>query len=315
MDPAFSVIFFTTCSGAGYGMLVLMGLLGIGNSLPPDRWFGIVGFGVAFALVVIGLLASVGHLGHPERGWRAMTQWRSSWLAREGVMAVVTFVPATLYAYGWIMEGNVDGFFAVMGVLTAVCSWLTVACTAMIYRCLRPIHTWHNDWTVPAYVLLSLMSGTVLLSPVAHIFGIENWVVKVFPLILMPIGWALKTWYWSFNQTSRSPSSINTATQLFGGTVRQLDPPHTESNYLQHEMGYPLDPETGRKVRLAAHILGFALPIAMFTVVAFSTDPILTIGGSLVAWASCSLGILGERWLFFAEARHAVTMYYGAQRA
>jgi DMSO reductase anchor subunit len=27
------------------------------------------------------------------------------------------------------------------------------------------------------------------------------------------------------------------------------------------------------------------------------------------------LGVLIERWLFFAEATHTVTLYYGAQRA
>lgn len=27
-----------------------------------------------------------------------------------------------------------------------------------------------------------------------------------------------------------------------------------------------------------------------------------------------TVGVLVERWLFFAEAKHAVTLYYGAER-
>jgi hypothetical protein len=47
-------------------------------------------------LVSLGLLSSTFHLGHPERAWRAFSQWRSSWLSREGVAAVATYLPAGL---------------------------------------------------------------------------------------------------------------------------------------------------------------------------------------------------------------------------
>jgi DMSO reductase anchor subunit len=35
---------------------------------------------------------------------------------------------------------------------------------------------------------------------------------------------------------------------------------------------------------------------------------------ALAAALSASLGVLIERWLFFAEAKHTVTLYYGARR-
>ncbi|MBT4940732.1 MAG: dimethyl sulfoxide reductase anchor subunit, partial [Rhodospirillaceae bacterium] len=101
MHPAYSVIFFTAASGAGYGLLGLMGVLNAGGYLPSDKWFGLTGFFLALGLITFGLLASTFHLGHPERAWRALTQWRSSWLSREGVLAVLTYVPAGLFAIGW----------------------------------------------------------------------------------------------------------------------------------------------------------------------------------------------------------------------
>ena len=117
MHPAYSVIFFTTATGAGYGLLGLLGLLSVLGMAPADFWFGIVGFGLAFGLIASGLLSSTGHLGHPERAWRAFSQWRSSWLSREGVVAVVTFVPAGLFAIGWVILGRTDGWVAVAALL------------------------------------------------------------------------------------------------------------------------------------------------------------------------------------------------------
>ena len=90
MHPAYSVILFTTASGAGYGLLVWLCLCGLFGLVPTERWLGIAGFGLAFALITAGLLSSTAHLGRPERAWRAFSQWRTSWLSREGVMAVAT---------------------------------------------------------------------------------------------------------------------------------------------------------------------------------------------------------------------------------
>ena len=93
MHPAYSVILFTTASGAGYGLLALLAVFGAAGVLPANTWLGFVGIGLGLALVVAGLLSSTFHLGRPERAARAFTQWRSSWLAREGVAAIAAFAP------------------------------------------------------------------------------------------------------------------------------------------------------------------------------------------------------------------------------
>src|SRR6476646_10306719 len=102
MHPAYSVIVFTTASGAGLGLLAWLALLGMLGAVPADRWLGLAGLGLAFVLVASGLIASTAHLGRPERAWRAFSQWRTSWLSREGVMAVATAVPAGLLGIGWV---------------------------------------------------------------------------------------------------------------------------------------------------------------------------------------------------------------------
>ena len=311
MHPAFSVIFFTTSSGAGYGLLALMGIFGATGLLPADRWVGLAGLFTALALITTGLLSSTIHLGRPERAWRALTQWRSSWLAREGVMAVLTYIPAGLLGLGWVWYEDLQGPWAIAGIVTALLSWITVVCTAMIYRSLRPIHQWHNDWTVPSYTLLSIMSGAVLMSVLIHVFGIENNYIQGLTVVTLAAGWALKTLYWSFNKRSKGLPTVNSALGIDAGDVSVLELPHTSDNYLMKEMGFKVARKHADKLRTLAQLLGFALPLALSLLAMFTSGYVAT-GAVIIAWGSCSLGILVERWLFFAEAKHTVNLYYGA---
>ncbi len=311
MHPAFSVIFFTTCSGAGYGLLAMMGIFGAADMLPSDRWMGLAGLFFALGLVTIGLLSSTFHLGRPERAWRAMTQWRSSWLAREGVMAVLTYIPAGLFGLGWVFFETTSGLWAVAGVITAVLAWLTVACTAKIYHTLRPIHQWHNDWTVPSYLLLSVMSGAVLMSVLIHLFDVVNPYIQALTVVTLALGWGLKTMYWNFNKSTCGLPSVNSAIGIdAAGDVSVLELPHTSDNYLMKEMGYKVARKHADKLRTISHVTGFALPL-VFSLFAMFVDGYIALAAVVIAWGLCSLGIIVERWLFFAEARHTVNLYYG----
>ena len=126
MHPAYSVIFFTTATGAGYGLLAPFGLAAGFGLLPADFGFALAGTAMAYVLIVAGLLSSTFHLGHPERAWRALSQWRSSWLSREGVLAIAAFGPTGLFAYGWVMLSETGGVYALAGLLGAVVCGLTV---------------------------------------------------------------------------------------------------------------------------------------------------------------------------------------------
>src|SRR5216117_3432075 len=154
MHPALSIIFFTTSSGAGYALLMLLGLGAPLGLVPSSASFGFAAIGIAVLLAAGGLVSSVFHLGRPERAWRAFSQWRSSWLSREGVMSLATFVPAAIFAIGWIFFGVTD----LLGITAAVFAAVTIACTGMIYASLKPIHQWHNRWVVPNYFMLGLMA-------------------------------------------------------------------------------------------------------------------------------------------------------------
>jgi DMSO reductase anchor subunit len=313
MHPALSVILFTTASGAGYGLLMLLGLFGALGLLPATPGFGIAAFGLALGLISFGLLASTFHLGRPERAWRAFSQWRTSWLSREGVVSVATYVPALGFAFGWIGLGRNSGGWAALGLLTALAAAVTVICTGMIYASLKTIQRWHNRWVVPNYLALGAMSGAVLLDALARLAGSGSAALGVTALVLIALAGALKLGYWHHIDTTAASSTPASATGL-AAPVRLLEAPHTEDNYLMREMGFHVARKHAAKLRRIALGAGFGAPLLLALLA-------LLIGGwpgaaaSVLAVPAVALGLLVERWLFFAEARHTVTLYYGADAA
>jgi DMSO reductase anchor subunit len=312
MHPSFSVIFFTTASGAGYGLLALLGVLAPLGVTPASPLFGFVALALALGGVTAGLVSSTFHLGHPERALRAFSQWRSSWLSREGVASVVTYAPAGLFGIAWVFFGTVS---AVLGILAAIGAVVTVFCTAMIYRSLKPIQRWHNSWVVPNYLALALMTGALWLSLLLEIFGAGNRGVTWLSLLAILLAAGLKLAYWRFIDTSASASTVASATGLGGlGTVRLFEAPHTSENYLLKEMGFQIARKHAAKLRRIAVLLAFVLPFILALV------PLLAAGwpavlAAILAAPLATTGVLTERWLFFAEAKHAVTLYYGSAAA
>ena len=164
MHPALSVIFFTTASGAGYGLLAILGVGHLFRITPDNVAFGFSAIGIALVLVTTGLLSSTFHLGHPERAWRAMSQWRSSWLSREGVLALLTYVPVLVFASGWLIIRIDTGIYAMAAISMSLLCMITVYATSMIYASLKTVHAWSNHWVPLVYLSLALMTGLILLN-------------------------------------------------------------------------------------------------------------------------------------------------------
>ncbi|MBX3597698.1 MAG: dimethyl sulfoxide reductase anchor subunit [Rhizobiaceae bacterium] len=310
MHPAFSLVFFTTATGAGYGLLALVGIFSVLGLASPLTGFCVASLGLAFALIISGLLSSTGHLGRPERAWRAFSQWRTSWLSREGLASVITFIPAGAFAIGWIYLGPGNIWVSIAGILAAVSAMITVYTTGMIYASLKPIAQWHSRFTAPGYIAFSLMTGSVLLNAMLHVFGAESLPPTIVALATTLWGWAWKWRTWSHNDTLGSAISLNSATGLKEGTVRSIEWPHTEENYLLKEMGFRIARKHQARLRLITQLLAFLVPVLLICGSVLLWQP-LGIVFSILAALSQFCGILVERWLFFAEAKHNVAVYYG----
>ena len=315
MNPAYSVIFFTTASGAGYGLLIWLGVAVVFFDIPAQRWFGVAAFAVALALITLGLLASTFHLGHPERAWRGLTQWRSSWLSREGVAAVLTYIPAGLAAIGWIFLARNDGIWAWLGAAAAILAIVTVFCTAMIYQSLRAIPRWNSPWVVPVYLAFALASGALLFHFGVRAFGFGLAWTGWGAAVLTAAAWAVKLAYWKHIDGAAARSTAESATGLgYLGKVRLFEAPHTGDNYLMREMGFKIARKHAQRLRTIALVLGGAIPVVLATVASLLPDLAAAVLG-LGAVVSAGAGLLVERWLFFAEAVHTVSLYYGADTA
>ncbi len=314
MHPALSVIFFTTASGAGYGLLFLLASSCAINpaSISLYEILTMLALGLLFSSA--GLLSSMSHLGRPERAWRAFSQWRSSWLSREGVIASFSYLPALLL--GVLMWRN-DVWIAMRlcAILLAACAIATVLCTARIYSSLKTIHAWHNVYVLPAYLLFALLSGAIWNIAVrgwfSSVCSVEALIATMLLLLLSVI---LKLRYWRFIDTTRSASTAETATGLGRfGQVSSFERPHTEQNYLLKEMGFVLARKHAQRLRRLVLLLFAATFIVLGMLLLISTSLLSAVLATLAA-ITVSIGLLVERWLFFAEAKHLVTLYYDTRQ-
>ena len=309
MHPAYSVILFTTASGAGYGLLALLGLVGVNHGQASSLGFGITSMFIALGLITVGLLSSTFHLGHPERAWRAFSQWRSSWLSREGVAAVITYVPALIFGLAWSGLIDAPALIAPLGILTAVMAMVTVFCTGKIYSTLTTIRAWNSPLTVPVYLAFSLATGAALLAAITSVFGNFPGFLVILTCLLLAITIALKFAYWRSIDTAPRDRTIENATGLGAiGRVSQWEAPHTSENYVQKEMGYAVARKHAAKLRRLV-VLALVLAIALF--LAALLLPLAALPAAALALFAAAV----ERWLFFAEAQHVVTLFYGAKTA
>jgi sulfite dehydrogenase (quinone) subunit SoeC len=304
MNPAYSVILFTTASGAGYGLLALLGFVGMNHGQASSQGFAFTTLAIALGLVTIGLLSSTLHLGHPERAWRAFSQWRSSWLSREGVAAVATYPVALLFGAAWSGLIDAPAMIAPLGVSTAIMCTVTVICTAMIYRSLRTIRQWNHKLVVPVYGLFALATGSTVLAAISVFFDRFQTFQALFSAFLLVATLAVKFLYWRMIDAVPRTHTTGEATGL-GADVRMWELPHTNQNFIQKEMGFVVARKHADRLRM----------ITMFWLAAAACIMLLTMmmGGwlSIPAAALALASAVTERWLFFAEAEHAVMLYYG----
>lgn len=290
MHPAPSIIAFTVLSGAGFGLLAFLGF-----GVPAvTGWTALAFFVIAHVLAAGGLLASTFHLGHPERAHLALTQWRSSWLSREGLLAIAALLVMAAYGAGLVFWG---ARLAALGWAGAALSLATVLATSMIYAQLKTVPRWHH-WSTPAlFVLYSLAGGALLAGQIA----------LAAPLLLVLGAAQLGAWQSGDTRFARSGTTLATATGLGDrGRVRSFEKPHTGGNYLTTEMVHVVARRHAGKLRIIAFLLLTALPWLILAVLPFSH--VL----AALAVLSHLAGAFTARWLFFAEAEHVVGLYYGA---
>lgn len=315
MNPALSVIFFTTMSGAGYGLLAWTALAALTGQAPARPLLASVL--LALVLSTLGLLSSLFHLGKPGRAWRAFSQWRTSWLSREGVASLLTaavavallaaLLPGMLDAMALGAPVHLGGAGLTVALLAIACAIATVYCTAMIYASLKPIPAWRHRLVPIVYLLFAVFTGGVLFRALLRLSDPQAGAMPL-PLVTLAVLLAVfKLMYWRDIDRTPLPATRGDAIGLPRRQVDVFERPHTEANYLTREMAFVVARRHARWLRALAVVLFGAVPVLLLvTVLAGHATPAL--------WWFAAIAALGgafvERWLFFAEAKHLVTLYY-----
>jgi DMSO reductase anchor subunit len=283
-------------------------MLGLGVLDPAALSTGIA-YLLALALISGGLLSSTLHLGNPQRAWRALTQWRSSWLSREGVMAILTFIPLVISAWAALFD---HAYLPVAGVVGTILCAVTVYCTAMIYASLKSVQAWNTRLTPLCYLLFAATGGAVLATFFALCGSGSVRPLALAAIVLIVAAWVAKLRWRERLLTMKPLSTPESATGLGPiGSVALLERPHVTENYLTREMGFRIARKHAGKLARIAFGLAGAVPVLLLIAVLVAGQGTSGLIASALAVIAFVAGILVERWLFFAEARHAVMNYYG----
>jgi DMSO reductase anchor subunit len=308
MHPAFSVLIFTVTSGAGYGLLAWLGagqLLGFTQTLTVNQQI-IIGL-MAMVLVSIGLVSSTMHLANPKNAWRSFSRFRTSWLSREAVFAILLYPVAGLYAVAifWQWPG-----INILAGLSMILALVTLFTTSMIYASLKTIRQWNTPMVPALFMAYALISGGLLFLAVDAFFGTLKPQLQAVVMGLVVITLALKLVYF-FWQGKPQGATIQTATGFSQASVRLLDAGHSAPTFLNREFGYQVAADQLLRLRIIMTLVTFIVPLALVYCVFGGL-----VGAELLglAWLIMMAGLLLERWLFFAEARHVVRLYQGEQR-
>ncbi len=317
MNPAFSVIFLTTLIGAGQGLFLALFTgqsYALFNLLPKQEGgFYAVGSFISLILLAAGLAASFFHLGHPERAWRAASQWRTSWLSRE-VIVLPAFMGA-VFCYGlahwmgWqsviavLPGGTVIDLTVVLGILGTLLAFLLFVCTGMIYACLRFLREWHSPLTVVNFILLGGASGFILAALFASLSAPELApFFAVWAIILMLLGLVSRSATLIRNHRLRPKSTLQTAIGIKHPRIVQKSMGFMGGSFNTREFSHGA--ASLRSIKPAFLLLAFGAPLILFAV-SFSNP--ISLG---LAFVLHYCGLLAERWFFFAEANHPQNLYY-----
>jgi sulfite dehydrogenase (quinone) subunit SoeC len=314
VKPAFSVVFLTTLIGAGQGIVIALVavelIVRLGDGGPIPETFYVAGAALACLLGALGLLASFFHLGHPERAWRAVAMWRTSWLSRE-CLCLPVFLAAT-FAYG-VAHALKSPYAFALGLVALVASALLFICTSMIYACLRFLQEWATPLTPVNFTLLGCASGSTLAAACAAVLAPALVVPLAFTACTLTLaGLVTRAASLVRNAHVRPKSTLQSATGIHSARLTQKSRGFTAGAFNLREFFHGKTPQTLRRVKWTFLVTAFVVP---FCLVAYSGGS-ASIGVSLVLLWLASLiqyaGLVAERWYFFAEAQHPQNLYYRA---
>ncbi len=323
MHPAFSVIFLTTLIGTGQGLFVALYaaevLAAVGLLPVQERGVYAVGSLVVALFLVGGLIASFFHLGHPERAWRSAARWRTSWLSREVIVLPITIAAALTYGavhhFGWNL-GNFSRVSPVGGDLSLIvgafgmlATFTLFVSTGMIYACIKFLQEWASPLTVINYTLLGLASGFIFASAyVAYVAPALLAFCAIAAIWLVLLGLITRSASLIRNARIKSKSSLQTAIGVRHTRISQTTQGFMGGSFNTREFFHGAPGWMFRSIKWIFLALAFVVPLVLLSFGLKERSTTLLVQAFIVHY----LGLIAERWFFFAQANHPQNLYYQA---
>jgi DMSO reductase anchor subunit len=313
MKPAFSVILLTTLIGAGQGLLLALYTLEVAAwlaLLPPPQGaaLALVGTLAVLALLAAGLAASFFHLGRPERAWRTATQWRTSWLSREVIVLPAFMASVALWGLLHFTGAGADLTLA-SGALATLLALALFYCTGMIYACIRFLAEWATPLTPLNYTLFGSASGFTLAAALAAWFEPQRVHYLVGCAIVLTVAAAVCRGASLWRNARLVPrSTLQTAIGVKHPQIVQKSIGAMGGSFNTREFFHGVAQRHLRLVRPAFVVLAFVLPLGLLALGLGSASK-TALGAAFVVQY---VGLLAERWYFFAQANHPQNLYYQA---
>ncbi len=307
MNPALSIILFTTLAGAAQGLAVVLAisqLLGAGL----DNAFVARSLWVAVALAIVSLVASFFHLGRPMRAWRAAMMWRTSWMSREVIVLPIFILLVGAWAGMLTFSARPGDVTALLPLAVIAVSALLWYCTAMIYACIRFIQEWAHPLTIVNYTVIGLASGLVLAGALGVASGQLQFVARlgVWTFAITTLAWLTRALALRRNARLKPKSTLQSATGIKSPGIVQKSMGMTGGSFNTREFFHHASVAAFRRMTVIFQLFAFAVPLALVGLAGAS--------GWNAAWLVAVpiqlVGVLAERWFFFAQARHPQNLYY-----
>ena len=306
MNPAISIIVFTTLAGAAQGLAVVLAVLQlVGTNL--DTSFVSRSLWVAVAILLAALVASFFHLGQPLRAWRAAMMWRTSWMSREVIVLPLFIVLVGAWAFA-LSSARFETFGGLLPWIVIAAAAMLWHCTAMIYACIRFIQEWAHPLTVVNYTFIGMSSGSILAGALGVASGQDRFVANLTPWVIAitTLAWLTRALSLRRNAKLKPKSTLQTATGIHAPRLVQKSMGMTGGAFNTREFFHRASAAGFRRMKLIFQGLGFAAPLALIA--------LASVSGWSAAWLIALpiqyVGLLAERWFFFAQARHPQNLYY-----
>ena len=318
MNPAFSVILLTTLIGVGQGLFIslyaaeLLSQAGV-VAVSDSPGFYAAGSACALLFLVAGLVASFFHLGHPERAWRAAAMWRTSWLSREVIVLPALMLMIAIYAATHLLGANAGeagtggNATLVAGAVALLLSVLLFVCTGMIYACIRFLQEWASPLTLANYFLLGTASGFTFASAFAY-FAAPGLVglYTATAIVLTLAAFVSRSASLVRNARIKPKSTLQTATGIRHPRAVQKAQGSMGGSFNTRQFFHGASPAACRAVKWFFLLLVFPVPIALLGA-GMAAESAALLGAAFVLQY---LGLIAERWFFFAQANHPQNLYY-----